>query len=258
MPSTFGSTSPSQSPSRSRSRRRLLAAAGGCLATVFAGCAGDGSESTTESSASEGPPDGGFDSTHEYESLFVRADDPDPFVYRSEDEAEDAQDDETVAHRLSRLFVVDESAAADLWIEPGLADEDESEIRDFLEATDFESQSVVVHQRTIEDCYERRLLGIEARDDEYRARFCQTLKAPMTPCEADRELMEAILVRIDRSYAERPSTSGGSEHMSCPDSTTPDAGESDGSESDRGGGTDTDGNDSSTGSSETTDGGEDE
>ncbi|APW99034.1 hypothetical protein CHINAEXTREME_15190 [Halobiforma lacisalsi AJ5] len=190
--------------------------------------------------------------------MFVRSDDPDPFVYRSEDEAEDAQDDETVAHRLSRLFVVDESAADDLWIDPALAEEDESEIRRFLEATDFGSQSIVVHQRTIEDCYERRLLGIEARDDEFRARFCRTLKGPMAPCEADRELMEVILIRVDRPYAERPSSSGSSEHMSCPDSTTPDAGESDGSEGDRDGGTDTDGNDSSTGANESTDGGEDE
>jgi len=193
------------------SRRQLLAGASG-LTVALAGCTGSeesesssGSDRTTRRSGS----------TDEYKSLFVRFTDDDHFVYRNEDEATEAETDTSATYSRSPLFVLSETDAAELWIDPNLAADKERELRHFLEATDFESQSIVVLQWTIEDCYERHVMGVRARDDDFETSFCRSLKAPTTTCEADRELMEAIVLRIDRACAERPSSSGSSESASC-------------------------------------------
>ncbi|SDR42054.1 hypothetical protein [Natronobacterium texcoconense] len=213
------------------SRRRLLAAATGAT-IALAGCVGE-SESRSNSASDYGTTEGRRpESTHEYESLSVRADDADYFVYRSEDEAREAKAEDDVRpsiYRRSRLFVLSEDDADTLWIDPGLGD-DENEIRDFLGETDFETQSVVVHQRTIEDCYERRLLGVQADDDQFRASFCRPLKPPTEPCEADRDRMQATVIRVDRPYDDRPSSGGSSESAACPDSAVAHRVEDDGDE----------------------------
>ncbi|AFZ71324.1 hypothetical protein [Natronobacterium gregoryi] len=196
-------------------RRQLLTTATGAT-VALAGCARE-SESVDDAAYDEPRTE----STHEYESLSVRADDADYFVFRDEEaaqEAEEEDDERPSLYRRSRLFVLSLDDAEALWIDPSLADEDEAEIRDFLEATDFEHQSIVVHQRTIEDCYERLVLGVQADNDQFRASFCRPLKPPTESCAADRERMQATIIRVDRPYDERPSSSGSSESASCPDS----------------------------------------
>jgi len=193
------------------SRRQLLAGASG-LTVALAGCTGT-EESTASSESDRTTPRSG--STDEYESLFVRFNDNDRFIYRDEDEATEAETDTRAAYSRSPLFVLSETDAAELWIDPDLAADKERELRRFLEATDFGSQSIAVLQWRIEDCYERHVMGVRARDDDFETAFCRSLKAPTTPCEADRELMEAIVLRVDRAYAERPSSSGSSESASC-------------------------------------------
>ena len=194
------------------SRRQLLAGASG-LTVALAGCTGSAeSESSSESDRTTRR----FGPSHEYESLFVRFENDDRFIYRNEDEATKAENgDQTATYSLSPFFVLSEEDTAELWIDPDLTDDKEREIRHFLEATDFGSQSIAVLQWTVEDCYERHVMGVRARDDDFETAFCRSLKAPTTPCEADRELMEAIVLRVDRAYAERPSSSGSSESASC-------------------------------------------
>lgn len=205
-------------PSSLRSRRRFLASGAGVLAATLAGCAGDDRGGSSDRQVDEVSDDPSFESTHEYETLFVRADDDERFVYRTEDEANEAReedDDRSSIYRRSTILVLEDEDATELWVDPDLPDEDDDSIQAFLEETDFATQSVVVLQRSIEDCYDRQLLGVQASDDEFRTSFCRSLKDPMTPCEADRELMEAVFVRVHRPYEDRPSSRGSSEHMSC-------------------------------------------
>ncbi|RQG97025.1 hypothetical protein [Natrarchaeobius chitinivorans] len=202
-------------PSSEPPRRRLLASGIGALSALIAGCTGtDAVESgtTVEHEASEGtgPYPGQSD---EFDLFTLRSTDDETFVYPRDDPPEAADDERTKRPRRP-TFVLDEDDAADLVI----ASDDEPEARAFLAETDFDSESIVVEQRSIDDCYRRHLLSVRADPDRFRTRYCQTLKRPTTPCEADLELMEALFIRVSHAYDESPSSRGSGESMSCPNS----------------------------------------
>lgn len=200
-------------PSTTVSRRRVLATASSALALVGAGCAESGSSGTTvERSASEGAP---LESSHEYESIAVRSAENEIFVHRDEEAAEAADERDGYRSGRERVFVVDDEAATALRIETN--ERDASQIREFVEATDFENESVVVEQRSIGDCYRRRLLAVQAGDEEFRTEYCQTLKDATTPCEAGKEIVEAIIIRVQRPYDDAPSSYASSESHACRD-----------------------------------------
>lgn len=199
-------------PSTPVSRRRLLAASGGCLSAAFAGCTGfEGNESVSGYSSDSGT----VESTHDYESLFVRSEDDTPVAYSSEDVADDA-DENRGPRYLDEIFVVDEDDAAALWFTDATAADDVDDARAFVEETDFESETVVVDQRSIDDCYRRHLLGVRAADGEFRTSYCREIKAATEPCEADTTVVEAIFVRVRRPYDDPPSRRGSSESSTCP------------------------------------------
>lgn len=209
-------------PSTTVSRRKLLAS-GGCLSLAIAGCAGESaSESTVEGNGSDESTEGAtVESTHGYESLFVRSDGSVRFIYRDEDranEAAEAREDDASPEPYIRspLFVVDEDDADELRIETDATREDE--IRSFVAETDFESESIAIDQRTIEDCYRRHIEGIRAGGNSFHTDYCRSLKDPMTPCEAGEEVMEAVILRVHRPYNEGPSSRSSSESRSCPGS----------------------------------------
>ncbi|TYT61167.1 hypothetical protein FYC77_15170 [Natrialba swarupiae] len=143
--------------------------------------------------------------------LTLRSDDAEAIVYPSDDPPDD-DDRHAKLSRRGPQFLLDGDDAADLVINSP----DEPEARAFIEETDFETESVVVVQRTIEDCYERRVLSVQARDDNFRTEYCRTLKSPTTRCKADREVMEALFFRVQRAYEDSPSSRSSSESMSCP------------------------------------------
>ncbi|MFC3959872.1 hypothetical protein [Halovivax cerinus] len=200
-------------PSGDWTRRGVLAAGGACVAGALAGCS---RTEFRESSSHRSTVDlGGTDvSTHEYEVLFARAETDSQFVFPDEDAAEkysaNGGADSAYARLNSTFFVLDDAAADTLRIETAAAD-----LRSFVAATDFESESIVVEQRSIGDCYYRELTGVEARDDDFRFHLCRWLKEPTTRCEADKRVMEAIVIRVARPYRDRPSSSGSSESMVC-------------------------------------------
>jgi len=204
-------------PSTNYSRRTLLAAGGTCLVAV-AGCTGT-DDTTTEFETDEGPADPS-ELGDDVDALIVRAADADPFVYPDADAAADDDDDHFQLR--STFHVIDDGDADDLVLET--TDEDERRIGTFLEETAFDTESIVVDQRTIEDCYERQFLGATASADSVRLEYCQTLKDPTTPCEADRKLMETVFVRLGRPYDEAPTSRGSSESMTCPETVLADDG----------------------------------
>lgn len=198
-------------PSTRFTRRRLLTAAGGCLSVGIAGCAGTGrSESVTET-ADDGVT---VESSHEYETMFVRSERASLFVYRSEDAADDADDQNARLH--GSFVLTDADDAAELVISDD-ADADAADIRSFVEATDFGEASVSVDHRPIDDCYRRNLLGVRADDDSVQTDYCRELKPPTAACEAEKTVTEAVLIRIHRPYEDPPSSRSSSERASCGD-----------------------------------------
>ncbi|WP_222919064.1 hypothetical protein [Natrinema sp. SYSU A 869] len=196
-------------PSVLLSRRRLLSASGGCLSVATAGCAGTESSDSATGTADDGVR---VESSHEYEKKAVRVERDSPFVYPN-DEAADHAEDGLGARLHASFFVTNTDDAAALRIDA--PDADAADVRSFVEATDFAAESVLVDQRSIDDCYRRRLLGVRAADDSVRTSYCRELKAPTSACEAQKTVLEATLVRIHRPYEDHPSSRSSSESRSC-------------------------------------------
>lgn len=201
-------------PSTRYSRRGLLATASACLGAALAGCYGTDIGGSSSSHQSRTDLSGNYSSTHEYEVRFARAESDDPFVFRDEDAAADFEANSGADPHPARLdstfFVLDDDAADDLVVETAA-----EALRSFVTATDFESESILILQRSIGDCYYREVTGVEAHDDDFQVHLCRWLKDPTTRCEADRDVMEAIVLRVARPYEERPSSRGSSESAVC-------------------------------------------
>ncbi|RQG97618.1 hypothetical protein [Natrarchaeobius oligotrophus] len=210
-------------PSSDVPRRRLLAAGTGCLSALIAGCTGT---DATESQAHDHAVDEGvaFESD-EYDHLAIRTDDDERFVFPRDDPPDDPSDDDRPRRR-SIEFVLDEDDAEALEIDA----DDEAAARSFLDETDFDDQSVVVEQRSIEDCYRRHVLAVRADPDRFRTRYCRTLKPPTAACEADVEVMEAQFFRIRYVYEEPPSGRSSGERASCSEEAVIDEKRDDGAE----------------------------
>jgi len=186
--------------------RRCVLAATGSISAVIAGCSG--SESGSVDNATEGgeplPSD-------EFDVVTLRSDDDERFVYPSDEPP--SSDDHVGPDNRSVEFVLSTQEASDLEID---APETE-EARSFLDATDFDSESIIIEQRSIDDCYRRHLLSVQARSERIRTQYCRRLKPATAPCEADLTVMKAVFIRVQHAYDERPSRRSSGEHTSCPD-----------------------------------------
>ncbi|ARS91545.1 hypothetical protein B1756_18670 [Natrarchaeobaculum aegyptiacum] len=200
----------------------MLSLTGSSLAvaagTALAGCTGtDGTAPDDEPDdesvhdAAERPP-GHTELEDDEDVLSLRADDADPVVFESE--ADVPEDDREYLR--GSFHVIDDDGAAALYVD-GNAEQRET-IEQFVDETDFETQSIFVDQRTIGDCYDLVFLGAEASEDSVRTAYCRSLKSPTTPCETDHEVVEAVVVRLGRPYDDPPSGRQSSMSGSCPPS----------------------------------------
>lgn len=188
-------------------RRRLLGGVITSVATVLAGCYGESDDRTEiEQEASDRRTEPPPEATLDYRVRSLRAPVEEPFVGFGQGESERPR------HR-SREFVLSEERAAAIEFE--VEHEDTEAIRNFLEETDYESASVVVHQRSIEACYTRRVEYVTVQEDRYYARFCRRLKPATERCEADETEMEALFIRVPRAYESAPSSRGSGERSRC-------------------------------------------
>ncbi|MBZ6496738.1 hypothetical protein [Natrinema longum] len=195
------------------SRRRVLAAGGSCLSAVVAGCSGSGGSTSDSETAHD--TDRVSESTHEYDVLFVRSADGAPFVYPNEAAAQRQKDEDRPPLHTGSFFLIDDGDADALRIDLEENAEGTAEIREFVDDTDFETESIVVDQRPIGDCYHRHVRSVQATDGDFHRRYCRTLKDPKTPCEADTDVMEVVVFRIQRSYEDAPPSHSSSESASC-------------------------------------------
>ncbi len=176
-------------------RRQYIRAAGLTLAGSLSGCLGSTSESMSGSTSTDPSTVPGTEAMAAHRS--IRADTDQPVIYDG---------DRSLQARVLTLS----DALADVQITAAT-----DQIRSFVRETEFETQSILLEQRVIPDCYERTLVGLRAEPDEIRVWYCRSMKAPTTACEADTDRMEVLLTRIDREYETRPSGIGASERQGC-------------------------------------------
>lgn len=187
-------------------RRELLALCGVSF-SALAGCSGGAFEETETVEGEEltdAPMEPPSEATTDYEIRSVRAPGQEPVLSIGNEEPE---------HDRRTDFVLARSDVDTLQVD--LEPDDAESIRSFLETTDFDTKSVVIHQRPIEECYERRIEYVIAEPDRYRVQFCRRLRDATVPCSADVTEMEVVLVRVPQAYADRPSRTGQGHRSRC-------------------------------------------
>ncbi len=187
--------------------RREFLALGGLSLSALAGCSGGAFERTEMQEGEEivdAPMEPPSEATTDYEIRSVRVPGEETAVSIGDGDRE---------HSRGLDFVLDRSDVDTLQfdVEP----DDSDPIRSFLETTDFDAESVVIHQRPIEECYERRIEYVIAEPDRYRVQFCRRLRDATVPCSAGVAEMEVVLIRVPHAYADRPSRTGRGQRSRC-------------------------------------------
>lgn len=203
------SSKPDDGPS-SVTRRSFLATSGVVIGGLTAGCTGNSSSSM--SSQEIGPGRIPSDAVDEYDYIHLRHSRAEPIITVDE------------TNRRSRLLLTDESDLERIEITEEV--NGSTAAKELLETTDFTTDSVILHQRTIEECYLLHLQYVVARPDQYRIQFCQVLRDADVQCRANVSVMQATLIRIPVAYDERPSSSGSGRRSTCydPPETLPEIG----------------------------------
>ncbi len=196
----FGSSTPSAINSQA-TRRSFLATSAIVLSGGMAGCTGDSSSSFSSQEVGGGRIPS--DALEEYEYIHLRNSRAEPII---------TIDD---TNRRSRLLLVNDNDLDRITIAEDL--KGSGEAKELLETTDFTSESVILHQRTVEECYLLHLEYVVARPDQYRIQFCQVLRDVDVSCRANVSVMQATLIRIPIAYDERPSSSGSGRRSNCHD-----------------------------------------
>lgn len=166
------------------SRRRALHALGATAAAALAGC----NAQTSDSGAFDEPPGRQRgEPVTDYELRKVRAFDLEPLFWRGE------RGTENEPRPAGHLFVGSEGDLEDLMF----ADADPAAaLASFVRGTDFESESVLVHERPVRECYDIRLRGVWREEDGVQTSFCSTLRPADVACSRDAQQTVALAIRL--------------------------------------------------------------
>jgi len=179
-------------------RRRLLAATASLFCgTALAGCGGSSSASGSarEGPNAEPPDDALVDPPH----VTLRSGDLQPLV-RSGTPTETADADASAAGSREpeidswahHLVASDEAAAALTVADVDGADE----AREFLDATDFGSETVYVERHLVGECYLQELCWVRWTDSAIETDYARVLRDADVACEADARDVVTKLIRL--------------------------------------------------------------
>jgi len=172
-------------------RRSLLHGVAG-FAIALAGCSGlSGSGESTRTASDGSAPDGpGSGSETDPETLLVRSDtDRPPIWHGDRSDTTPRRTDPT-----NDSVVVDTAGKADrLSVVDGV---DRDRLDPFLDATDFESETLYLQTVRIEECFRLVLCQIEWQSDEITTDYIRRIRPYTDPCAVETRVAEARLIRI--------------------------------------------------------------
>lgn len=178
-------------------RRESLAALTGAAASL-AGCSGFGSGSSESSPtpAADGEPTGdgpGHGSTGDPDTLLVRTgtERPPLWLTDGDDDGRPAADERRHYHDSEVLDTV--SRADSL---TAVESVDASRVDDFLDATDFGTETLYLETTQVEACFELMLCRIAWGPRRVSTDYGRRTLPWDEPCEADERVFEARLIRI--------------------------------------------------------------
>ncbi len=94
-------------------------------------------------------------------------------------------------------------------------------LRQFVDATDFESESIYLLVHTVPECYDHRLVGVGVDGNGPEASFCRKLRPADVECDADAEDTVGYAIRLPFPGDEMSGM--GSSGGSCEPSPRPEA-----------------------------------
>ncbi|WP_254280092.1 hypothetical protein [Haloarcula marina] len=195
-------------------RRRVLHGAVG-LATALAGC-GDFFAAEERTRPTPTASERTFaDSETDPETVALRTDtDRPPVWFRDEDETGDERPTEGERAYFRTNGLLDGSEAVQRL---GIADVSGADgVRQFLDQTDFDSETVYTETRRLPECYRLQLCRVAWTRDSIRTDYVRTLRPYDERCRDDRQVYETRFVRIPaaldadtvRSFASSGGTGG--------------------------------------------------
>lgn len=180
----------------SPTRRRLLQAAT-AVAAGLAGCSGfAGEESSSTRSVSESGttlPDG--TSEPDPDTFLVRADTDLPPLRVVEQDAEPTEPKprEQRSRRIRSEVIDSESRAEQLEVAEAI---DGASVSSFVSETEFETETLYLDTKLIEECFRLGLCTISWSADEVQTSYARPLRSYDEPCDADEQVYESRLIRI--------------------------------------------------------------
>ncbi|WP_251342268.1 hypothetical protein [Haloplanus halophilus] len=183
-------------------RRRALQGAV-ALVAGFAGCSGDSSSSTNYPSEADG------NIAFDPRSYRLRTTDPGPLVWTGERPTPEG--DEERAHYRHHVFVASPEEADAV----SFADVDGADgAREFLDATDYDAETVFVEQWTIEECFTPNLCYVQWSETDVETSYARRYRDAHVHCEADAQDTIATLIRIPAAFDPSDVNSYGSSYGS--------------------------------------------
>lgn len=179
-----------------QSRRRLLQAAT-AVAAGLAGCSGlSGNESSSGRSVSEGGttlPDGSVESDPDV--LLVRANTDRPPLRLVDQDAEPTESEPRERRRRRiRSEVIDSASRAErLVVADGV---DGGSVTSFVSETAFDSETLYLDTKLVEECFRLELCSISWSADEVQTDYARPLRPYNEACSADEQVYESRLIRI--------------------------------------------------------------
>jgi len=116
---------------------------------------------------------------------------------------------------ISRELVTSADRAAELLVAEGVSDADRSRIRSFLEATDYDAETVYASRAGVRSCYRLRIESVSWEPQRVEYRYCRELRPPDAACEADERVALALLFRLPVALDGRLSGTGASGRSPC-------------------------------------------
>jgi hypothetical protein len=116
---------------------------------------------------------------------------------------------------ISRELVTTDDRAAELTVAEGVAEEDRSRVRSFLDDTDYETETVFASRAGIRSCYRFRIHSVSWQPGHVEYEYCRELRPPDAACEADTRDAVGLLFRLPTALDSRLTGSGSSGRSPC-------------------------------------------
>jgi hypothetical protein len=175
------------------SRRRALHAIASAGTLALAGCSAEHSSEQESHIHSRG------ERVTDYEYRQVRSPAVRPLVSEPErDDGGDESESTETPDATQRLGLYGHVTSSDELAEYSFARDVSAgeRLARFCGATDFETQSLFVHQHVVGACYTHELVDVRRKEDSVRVDFCRSLRPADVACEADDDDVVGSVVRL--------------------------------------------------------------